>query len=99
MRRQIWRTTLAALLASASLGVGARHFYYTPEYLVEIDAVSMAKLRGAIPLPRPGTAITVLSTYTESNEPLAPPPPHRARFETEVLGAMGQERAALFHRA
>lgn len=85
MRRQIWRTIVAALLACASLGAGARHTYYNPEYLVEIDGVSMAKLRGAIPLPRPDTAITVLSIYTESNDPLAPPPPHRARFETAVF--------------
>lgn len=83
-RPMIWRTALATLLllllGSASGGAWAGRLF---EYPIELDGVSMARLRGAVPLPRPDTAITVLAPFTYIQ--LLPPQPHRARFETEAF--------------
>lgn len=51
-------------------------------FAFDLDGVAMAKLRGAIALPRPDTAITVLNIYTHDH---APPRRPRAWFETEVF--------------
>ncbi|KRC26071.1 hypothetical protein [Acidovorax sp. Root217] len=86
MRRQIWRTTLAALLASASLGAGAG--MSLPITAVELDGVSMAKLRGSIALPRPDLAITELLTYVYPEDILRKDSPRSApyaSFSTEVF--------------
>lgn len=88
MRRRpmIWSATLAVLLGSASLGAGAVPI---PIEGVELDGVSMAKLRGAIALPRPGIAITELLTFVYRSDILlrtdSPRSAPYASFSTEAF--------------